>query len=377
VPARATSDAWKMTADVAAELKEILACYDLGALVGWERNDRGYCNVSYSVDTILGGERRRYFFRKYRKGIERGELVFEHAVIDHLLEQGFGLVARAFRTRDGETFVQRCECQADEQDTFYAVFDFLPGEDRYTWIDPACSDQEVKNAATVLAQFHGAVFCFVPPGSRSEPKVVELLPAIAEYAVRCLTMSKDTVFDAYLLENVDLVLEIIDRTRNALHRQAYEEMPQLVIHGDYHPGNLKFQDDGIVGLFDFDWCKIDARCFDVALAIFYFFAAWEDGADGELDLRQLVLFLRACQDALERTHGLGPLSEIELEFLPHLINAANLYVLNWTLQDFYAKQVDPQEYLIYLRHGVRVIKWLDRPECSHRLHNAIRAPVGA
>jgi homoserine kinase type II len=365
-----------MMADVAAELKEILAYYDLGELVGWERNDRGYCNVSYSVDTVLGGDRHRYFFRKYKKGIKGGELVFEHAVINHLVEQGFGLVAGVFRTRAEETFVQRCECQDDQQDRFYALFDFLPGEDRYTWIDPACSDQEVQNAATVLAQFHGAVFGFVPQGGRSEPKIVELLPAMAEHAVRCLTMSKNTVFDAYLLENVDVILENIARTRRALDRQADEEMPQLVIHGDYHPGNLKFQDDGIIGLFDFDWCKIDARCFDVALAIFYFFAAWEGGTDGELDLRQLILFLRAYQDTLERSHRLGPLSEIELEMLPHMINAANLYVLNWTLHDFYGKQVDPQEYLIYLRHGVRVMNWLESRENWCRLEQAIYASAG-
>lgn len=364
-----------MTADVAAELKEILACYDLGALVGWERNDRGYINVSYGVDTVLDGDRHRYFFRKYRKGTQRGAVEFEHAVINHLVEQGFGLVARVFRTRDGATFVQRCECQADQHGTFYAVFDFLPGEDRYTWIDPACSDREVKNAATVLAQYHGAVFGFVPPGGGCEPTIVDLLPVFAEYTARCLTRSKDTAFDAYLLENVGGVLEIIERTRHALHRQAYEELPQLAIHCDYHPGNLKFWGDDVSGLFDFDWCKIDARCFDVALALFYFFAAWEGGAEGELDLRQLVLFLRAYQDTLERTHGLGPLSEIELEFLPHLINAANLYVLNWTLQDFYGQEVDPQEYLIYLQHGVRVIKWLDRPECWNRLQKAIHTPV--
>lgn len=362
-----------MTADVAAELKEILACYDVGALAGWERNDRGYCNVSYRVDTVLDGERRRYFFRKYRKGIKRGELEFEHAVINHLVEQGFGLVARVFRTRDGETFVQRCECPDDEQGTFYALFDFLPGEDRYTWIDPVCSDQEVEGAAAVLAGFHNAVFGLVPKGERSEPKIFDLLPLVAENAKGCRARTKETVFDACLLEHLCAILENIERTRCELDRSECHGLVQLVVHGDYHPGNLKFQNEGIVGLFDFDWCKIDARCFDVALAIFYFFAAWAGEQDGELNLGQLALFLRAYQTALERTCGLGPLSGVELEALPHMISAGNFYVLNWTLQDFYGKEVDPEEYLVYLRHSVRVIKWLESRENWCRLEQTIYA----
>jgi homoserine kinase type II len=359
-----------MRVGVATELEEILGHYDIGELIDWERNDRGYVNTSYAVEVAARDEKRRYFLRKYKRGIQEQELRFEHSVISHLVEEGFGLVARVFQARDGETYVRRFEDEDDKEGVFYAVFDFLPGEDRYTCINPACSDREVEAAAAVLAQFHSVVFDFVPKGSRGEPKVVDLLPMIAENSARCETKNKNTVFDAYLLGNRNAVLDNIERTRRALG-EKYQDLVHLVIHCDYHPGNLKFQNGGIVGLFDFDWCKIDARCFDVALAIFYFCAAWEEGKDGELDLDQAALFLRAYQDTLPKTQGLGPLSDVELKCLPYMMNASNLYVLNWAIEDFYGKDVDPQEYLMWLRHSVRVMRWLDYQENWKRLEKAI------
>ena len=39
------------------------------------------------------------------------------------------------------------------------------------------------------------------------------------------------------------------------------------MHCDYHPGNLKWVDEQGVGLFDFDWSKLDYRVFDIARGV--------------------------------------------------------------------------------------------------------------
>jgi homoserine kinase type II len=127
----------------------------------------------------------------------------------------------------------------------------------------------------------------------------------------------------------------------------------VIIHCDFHPGNLKFEGDEITGLVDFDWSKLDLRAFDVALAVWYFCASWEHAADGHLRLDEANEFLRAYQTQLLGDPVLHPLSPEEIHYLPHLIDAANIYVLYWTLRDYFGKEVDPEEYLIYLRHGVR------------------------
>jgi len=199
---------------------------------------------------------------------------------------------------------------------------------------------------------------FAPAGERDEPRIIELLPIIGENVAKGAAKIKQTAFDACLLEHQQSIQKNVAGTLRALGVAECKEVVHLVNHCDYHPGNLKFRNGDITGLFDFDWSKIDARCFDVALAMLYFFADWGEGRDGAFDLDQAALFLKAYQRTLEGGPELAPMSDAELECLPHMINASNLYVLNWTIEDFYAREVDPEEYLIYLRHGVQVMRWL-------------------
>ena len=58
-----------MDSPVIAELREVLAEYDLGELVECEKNERGFVNTAYAICMLAGGERRRYFLRKYKTGI--------------------------------------------------------------------------------------------------------------------------------------------------------------------------------------------------------------------------------------------------------------------------------------------------------------------
>ncbi len=348
-----------MKADQAGRLKALIAeHYRIGELVDYEQLLLGYCNVSYVIETVVDGKRGKRFLRRYRQGIKAEEVEFEHSVINHLVTKGFELVARVIPTANGRTFVEQAEDGGTGQAVFYALFEFLPGEDRYSWVDPKCDKGELACAARVLAEFHGAVFDLSPAGRRYEPRIPDLLPQIARNVEMCAAKAGATAFDIYLLENRDFVLDSICRTLRAIGERETDELVQQVIHCDYHPGNLKFQHEIITGLFDFDWSKVDARCFDVALALFYFCTAWEGERAGELRLDDVATFLHAYQDALRGTHQAGPLNDAELALLPDLIGASNLYVLNWTIVDWANKELDPQEYLVYLRHGVRVARWL-------------------
>jgi homoserine kinase type II len=160
-------------------------------------------------------------------------------------------------------------------------------------------------------------------------------------------------------------------TLDFLQKHRCTENIQLVIHCDYHPGNLKFKGSQVVGLFDFDWSKIDYRCFDVALALFYFFCSWDGQQDGVLRLDEVKLFLNTYQKSLTESAGPGPLSSTELECMPYMISAANLYVLNWTLYDYLQKVVDPQQYLRFLWHSVNTIRWMDEPTNARKLREII------
>ena len=358
-----------MSQDEFRHLSEILSHYDLGELVGYTPDERGTVNTSYTLDALLDGRPRRYFLRRYKKGIKEEELVFEHAVINHLTGRGFDLVSRVYPTRDGGTYLK----QEGDGMSFYAIFEFLLGEDKYTWVDPCCEPGEVASAATALARFHQAVGNWQPQGKRDEPRIVELIPTLPQTIETILESGIGTVFDDYLLANAGMIDRHLTSVLDTLHQPDYRSLPELVIHCDYHPGNLKFSNGEVVGMFDFDWSKIDKRCFDVALGLVYFFSSWGGQDEGVLHLDGVARFLRAYQDAFEYPHATGALNPLEVRFLPAMIAAGNLYVMNWALQDYAHKSVDPHEYLIYLRHHVSMIAWLQQPANLDHLESAIAA----
>jgi homoserine kinase type II len=362
-----------MVINFVSELNAILENYDLGRLVGLELNERGYVNTSFAIETVKDGVRSKYFLRKYKNGIRPGELAFEHALIAHLSAAGVPPVARLHRTRKGETFVHYMAEEGDQTGAYYAIFDFLPGEDRYTWVSPLCTQAEVRNAAIVLAQFHQTVSRFSPQGKRAEGRILDLLPVIVRNLDACLRKNRNTVFDAYLSDHQDLIRTRTADTLEHLSHPQFSRMVQIVVHCDFHPGNLKFHGDEICGLFDFDWSKVDFRCFDVALALWYFFVTWEEPQDGVMRLEEVESFLTSYQDALRGDRSIGPLNKVELRALPNMIQAANLYVLNWTILDHFQKEVDPGEYLVYLQHGVQFIRWFNYSENRARLERLVQS----
>jgi hypothetical protein len=54
-----------------------------------------------------------------------------------------------------------------------------------------------------------------------------------------------------------------------------------------------------------------------------------------------------------------------------MIRAGNLYILNWTILDYYGKEVNPEEYHQYLKHGIETIKRLALETNAQLLKNVI------
>jgi len=134
-------------------------------------------------------------------------------------------------------------------------------------------------------------------------------------------------------------------------------MLELIVHGDYHPGNQKYSDNGVTGVFDFDWCKEDLRLFDVAITITYFCTSWKNHENGVLFLDEIKVLLEAYQQALKNSDRILPLSREELAVLPEMIILANMYVIWWDLRELFeveASESDEDECLVYLDHNTKI-----------------------
>jgi homoserine kinase type II len=245
------------------------------------------------------------------------------------------------------------------QELFIAIYQYLPGDDKYGWDNPSCSLSELSQAAEVLAMYHNTIFGWRDTTGWTEPGIIEQIASLPALWKACIDAAGGAVFDRVLEKQMERLNRSVDLVTTTVGKTVYETLPHLIIHGDFHPGNLKFQNENVVGLFDFDWSMSEARCFDVGLALIYFCSAWGSQSDGDLMLDRVDVFLNQYQARAQEMRPVGAMEPIEMQYLPQMILAGALYVLHWVIHEYYTHLVDPDEYLRYLKHGVRSIEWLE------------------
>jgi homoserine kinase type II len=335
--------------------------YDLGDLSNAEELHGGTVNRSFAITVKKKGHSVKYLIRRYKPAIAEKEIKFEHAFIRYLKANGFDLVADVISTKTGNTYVKQgpTTTGATHPD-FWAVFEFIEGEDRYTWVDTRVAPEDMISAAEVLADLHQAGQSFRTPqgAERNQPKINDFLPTFRQVYAAYSQKAGKTRFDQCFLQHRDPILSVVDRA--LIPAQDVSRMPQIPVHCDYHQGNLKYEGSQVIGVFDFDWSKIDLRIFDLALSLVYFCACWDGPAAGSLMLDKFELFLGAYNKRCTKPAGPGFLSGLEKAYLPVVLAAANLYVLHWALVDFYSiENPDDDEYMVYLNHYLKLMDWIE------------------
>jgi homoserine kinase type II len=341
-------------------LTQILRQYSVGELADYQVLPHGYVNTSYAIRT---SDESKYLLRRYRSGSLEDGLIFEHSIIRHLEKKNFHLTARVLPTNDGTTYIRHhpdISARHGDGELFYALFDFLSGEDRFSWIKPDCGSEELAEAGAALARFHEAVSDLTPSGHRSEPPICELLPLIADSIKRRLVRRSTSEFESELYHHRDLILCAIQKAHRAINVAELRSTRHLVNHGDYHPGNLKFDGSKVVGLFDLDWSKIDARTFDIGVALTYFCASWDASRmESYFGLDRAASFLKGYQSTLFELGALAPLDTFELKLLAEMVAAGNIYIMEWALRDYFGRADHPPEFLDYLQHHLCLMRWFE------------------
>ncbi len=365
-PVRLAADAQTLRDELLVEflsgqLAEVVATeFDLGEVVRVEQIFGGFENLSFAVITKDGDDERRNFVRKYKYGTVEREIRYEHALVRHIRANGFELPARVFETKSGDTLVTREELLGTERvQRFFAVYEMLTGDDKYSWTENRCTDTEYEDAARILARFHQAAHDFEPGDLyREQPPIMEYLATMPATFNGYAEKTTGTKYDHYFLSQLPRILEAIDR--GLALAPELEGLPKCPTFNDYHPGNLKWHEEHGVGLFDFDWTKLDYRLFDIAIGIVYFCSSWEDTDDGQLRLDKAEIFLKAYQDEASRGDCPGPVTDGELAALPRMLAIAALYVVSWDIVAYYIDR-DPNddEYLFFLEHNVAFVDFIE------------------
>ncbi len=335
--------------------------YELGELIDAKEIHGGYCNRSFGLVFEKKDHRINYLVRRYNPKTKEKEIKFEHALVGHLKKNGFDMVASVISNKSGSTYVNEKRSGNNPMDKgFWAVFEFLEGEDRYTWIDTRIAPEDMISAAKVLAQLHiaGQGFHKPPDADRVQLKIMDFLPTFRGVYAEFTRRAGKSNFDRTFRNHRNAILNTVDY--NLIPEPDLLKLPQLPIHCDYHQGNLKYQNSNVIGVFDFDWSKIDLRLFDLALALVYFCAVWDGRQAGSLNLDKVKLFLKTYNNGCRAAAAPGPLTKLEKKYLSWLLAAANFFVLHWTIVDFYSlENPDDAEYMKYLNHGINLMSWLE------------------
>lgn len=249
----------------AGELVVVCSHYDLG-VIEEVRRFRGGSRLAPKVLITTGsGE---YLLKRRAPGPSNAptKVAFTHEVILHLASRGFQ-VAPIMGTKSGGNSMLQLGPASPGGGGVYEVFKFVRG-DRYDR-----SVAAAQAAGWCLAKCHAHLADFKPlfPAPRrtfhNHPQVPERLMAISS------TLSDPSVrgvcralADAYL------------HASEQAQRLSDPDMPEQIVHGDWHPGNMLFAreaDQGnaiatmqggrhVAAVFDFDSARMGVPLHDLA-----------------------------------------------------------------------------------------------------------------
>ena len=342
--------------------------YDLGKVIEMYEIFGGYVNRSFGVICEKDGKRTDYFVRKYKARFDSeanpDDILYEHNLINFCLANGLKEAAKVHTAKSGSTMISTVDKDSRGNDLkrYFAVYDFLEGEDRYTWIDNENTIPEFRNLGALVARFHNFGRDF-DPGKlvKAEPMIQHHLPLMGprfqKLAARNLPGS---IFHQTFNTKLPYILDEIKK--NQIPDAAFDKMPKTPIHSDMHAGNVKWQGDNCTGIFDFDWSKIEVRLFDIAFALVYCCSSWRPENDGILRLDDCRAFLEGYNKQLKDLTGLEPLNATEKEHFATMVAAATIYLVNWnTTLYFYEdpEAVNNYEALYYFLHLMRLLEWVE------------------
>lgn len=300
-----------------SEAAAVLRHYNVGRLM-FLRGGGGTANAAVIAVTARGEV---FLKRRNPRYASRGQLVYDHAVMRHLARAGLP-VTPAMRSLSGSRWLEL-------GGSVYEVFPLVTGSEHKEG-DP----EQLAAAGRVLGQWHTATADLQPPGNKPLTRLHD-----PRNSLRGLRWAREQVRatggDMSAERRLQDLIAVAEHLLARFPDDVYWSLPQCVVHGDYHPANLKFEGSEVAGVFDFDWVGRQPRLVDVADALIYFCGVRVRPVDPG-DIRTLTQAFRLDRGRVTAVGaGYGAhirLTAPELRALPDFIRARWLF-----------SRVDPME----------------------------------
>lgn len=265
---------------------------------------------------------------------------FAHAVLNRLADASMP-VPRALSRADGAT---TCSLHG----LTYEVLSWINGK---PW--RAGNPDAAKNLGTFLARFHQLTAELIVDDAKSMPR--EDHPAVLQDSLarlRGLPASPEQ------RRQLGAIARLLQRGRQELEATLYPGLPRAVIHGDFHPGNVRFCGAEVAALYDFDYLAAQARVRDLVDALIFFASVRTSPLEPD-SIRSLT---QPFVPDAARAHPLFagyqsvlPLTADEWRALPLLLRS------RWIQMRLRgSRKVPPEQQLDFALDGFdQVIQWLD------------------
>jgi len=283
------------------QAKTVLARYAVGSLLTLQSGG-GTANANARLTTELGA----FFLRRRNPKYSAPAVVgYDHALMDYLQKANIG-TPHPVASASGETWVEL-------DGALYELFPFVEGLPH----DPN-SVEQLTGAGRALAQFHRATDGFSHPGKpwpryRNPADIRSGLEQIGESLSRLLSW-----------DELDYLETLTSQLEFEFTDTVYCQLPQTVVHGDWHPGNVLYEGSRICGIFDLDWASEQPRLLDLADGLFLFCGERSSPLD-PTDIRSLTQSWTPSpnrwRDFLSGYLEEGTITEIEWRYLIPMVRA--------------------------------------------------------
>jgi len=230
------------------ELALVLSHYDIG--------------IIQQIKPLVAGNRRapkqiiisdtgRYLLKRRAKGKDdRYRVAFAHAVQQHLKEKNFP-VSRLIHTRDeNNTFLELAG-------HLYELFEFVSG------VRFEGRTESIVDSGAVLAKFHKFLsdFSYQPmplKGSFHDSR------AVRGHLKKIGSEKNNGQADSSLRKTTTSLTTMYNNSSVSINQLGFDDWPDQIVHGDWHPGNMLFSGGKIVAVLDFDSLKVSSTLTDLA-----------------------------------------------------------------------------------------------------------------
>ncbi len=250
---------------------------------------------------------------------------FEVSVVRELVRKGIPAADLVPTTKPAGEFDEDRYFVEAANGKIYLLYHFVEGQN----LTPeTLNTKQFENSIDVLAAMHKTLRDFQVTGKRTRPSILDFenqKERIKQLQARLVQKQADpsavlTRGERFFLQNASFLLEQISLLNLNLPPPVYARLPQTLVHGDFHPGNMTYEGDQVKAVFDWDHLRKEVRIYDFFKGIF------------KITTDDRTFNLQGLRQEVERYQKNQALTEEEIQAIPEMARRHVLDMMTWMVR---------------------------------------------